>query len=334
MSDVRCPVCGAASATTGSRFCHQCGTVFDTQEPPPTTERPGPPEPPAPPDATAGHSNATRLLGPAVAGVAGIALVVAGIVGVGSVDDAPDLSGALRAAGVLETPVAEDALPGTPSGSTIAGLVSDHNPAPTTTTTTTTTTTDPGLEDWQVALSEPFDTNERAWPIGELDRVTRSLVDGRYRMAVTTADNAVAAYTWRSGITPTGEYILSMDVIRSTANAAACGPTIAAEADYPRVSFLVDDLNHRFRVGTRRAAGADADYLIDWTDSSLIQSGETNRLILLSQDDGIWVFINDTAVARVVPPGFVTGQIGMALWGPGGGETSACDLDNLEVRWP
>ncbi len=321
MAELRCPECGATPPPEGARFCHECGAALAVPEAPPAP-------PPPPPEPSAASGGGSRLLGPAVVAVAGAALLVAGILAGGNSDSEQRPPDALRASGILDTaPPAEDDIGPAPPG-TVADFSSDHSGTPSTLSTI------PALDEWQVALSESFADNELGWPTGDSGNVTRTFVDGRYRVAIEGSEGPKIAFTWRSGIRPPVWFRLRADVARHGGNAAACGLGVSAADGYPWVAVVVDDTGQRYRALARETADADIQVLLDWTElPDLIVPDRQNGIELIGRDDGLWIFLGDLAVAKMPHPLSID-QVGMVLRSPGGGADAACEFDDLLVSWP
>lgn len=331
MDEVRCPHCGAVPAAPDARLCHACGGVIGLAEeplpPPPAEPLPPPPAEPPPPPAPGGgvgRSRAARRLGPFAVGVAGLGLLVGGIVIAAGGGDDRDLSSVLRTGGVLLP--ATTSVPEVPSpAGTTADFTTDHTGTPITTLAT---------GDGAVALMETFDDNGHGWPTGQSadGAVARSLVDGAYRVSLASSEVGVLAYTWTPGFGSLVDFSVEVEAVRHGPSAAACGLGLMAEGDYPRVALMVDDVNLRFRAVARASSEASIEELIGWTESPVIERDAPNLVSILFEDGDTWLSINDTVVGRLDAIPFDPAQVALVARGPGGGEAAACDFDDLVIR--
>lgn len=339
--DDRCPHCGAVPAVSDARFCDVCGGALSpAQEPalqpreaepvaqermdePPPQPVDEPPPPPAP-DGGGGRSRAARRFAPLAVGVAGLGLLIGGIVTAARGGDDRDLGSALRTGGVL-LPSATS-LPEVPSPpGTMADFVANEGGAGTTTTS---------AGEGAAIFAEDFADNEEGWLTGvtEDGTVTRSVVDGAYRVSVSPSDSSVLAYSWKPGFGSLADFSVELAAVSHGSSAAACGVGLLAEEDYPRVALLVDAVNGRFRAVARSSPEVPVEELIGWTESPTIERGAVNLIAMLFQDGDVFLAVNNMVVGRIAGLSFDPAQVAVVIRSAGGSEGGACDFDDLVVR--
>jgi hypothetical protein len=261
---------------------------------------------------------AGRMRGPLVAGIAGLALLVAAMVSAG--DAATGVSDALRASGVLDRPAAVVPAEIPAPQNTVADLTFSDNPEP----------RRPVWEDWTVALFTSFD-DDVAWDYGVSDAITRDFTGDSYTVARSADSNPVFVPTWQNGYRAEADFLLAVDVV-SSSGSVACGLVVGAE-DLPAMFFVVDSIDGDFSV-TNFVTNESADTLADGARPTVIQAVGVNHLALHRQGETFTIFANDTPLTEFTSPAIDISDMGLATFAPAGTETAVCEFDNFEIRWP
>lgn len=277
----------------------------------------------------------TRSLGPIVAAVAGIALLVAGIVSVTG-DDNVGVSDALRSSGVFDRTAMETPAEIPPPSNTIANRTANHDPTPTSTpaakpaTTTTTTAADPVWETWQVALFTSFE-DDVAWDYGVATITTRDFQRGGYTVSLAADSGPVFVPTWQDGYQPEADFRLAVDIADSSGS-AACGLVVGSKG-LPAMFFVTDSSDGDFFVRIFTTSDT-SETLADGVRPIAIHAPGDNHLALLKEGDTITVFSNGTPLATFEQPAFEITTLGLATFAPADNEIAVCEFDNFEIRWP
>jgi hypothetical protein len=74
--------------------------------------------------------------------------------------------------------------------------------------------------------------------------------------------------------------------------------------------------------------------IIDWTPSTTINSGETNKLSVTVVDTMILLFVNDRLVGEAYDDHLQSGRAGVAIGLSNAGDEVTIEFDNFEIRAP
>jgi len=337
MDERHCPECAASLASPHSRFCDQCGAAIPPPPQPqalvPASSATVPSQPPgvpgAPPESS-GRRPSPRLLGPIVAAVAGVALLIAGFVSAAGGGDAI-VSDALSASGAVDRPVVEAPAEVPVQQNPVDDRTANHNPTPTSTPPTT-APPGPGWENWPVALFTSFDDDVK-WAYGVTGNAFRDFTGDTYTVSVTAGSIHVYTPTWQIGYRPEADFRLAVDTVSSTGS-AACG-LVAGDEDLPALFFLTDSVAGDYFV-TSFLTSDSPETVVDGARpvAVKVETVGVNHLALLREGDTITVFSNGTPLATFVQPDFDIVDLGLAAYAPADSGQAVCEFDNFEIRWP
>ena len=74
--------------------------------------------------------------------------------------------------------------------------------------------------------------------------------------------------------------------------------------------------------------------MIDWTETTTIRPGETNRLTVLAEGSHYTFYINDQYVGEADEDRLSQGEAGVAIELREAGDAAVFEFDNFEVRAP
>ena len=186
---------------------------------------------------------------------------------------------------------------------------------------------------WRVVLTDTFDSNKNKWlnesTDDEFANVNYQVVDGKYRWDVTTHKSFIG---WVRGSTKSlNDFYVSVEARQVS------GPETA---DYGIV-FREDDNGNFYYFGINdQSQYVFYEYygewltLIDWTETDLIQAGETNRIVILGEGSQFSFFINDQYLTSFTDENIPNGTVALAIEMADENDEAVFEFDNFELRRP
>lgn len=177
-------------------------------------------------------------------------------------------------------------------------------------------------DDWTLVVKDAFADNRHQWLQSEYEddwgSVSRTVVDSAYRWEV-NASQAVSRWCTPDNINPdrADRRESVRDFYVSVAAQRLSGPPSAAYGLLLRLTeegsyylFNVrDDGYFQFNLWS----GVAWEPIIDWTQTTLVSSGEVNHLTVLAREDTFEFYINDEFVAQAEDDQVEEGEIGLSI---------------------
>lgn len=189
-------------------------------------------------------------------------------------------------------------------------------------------------QEWQTILSEPFDNNQDNWPLDpqddEYSKTTFEIKDGKYRL---NSQSHQSFIRWIPISTKTLEdFSLSIEAsLIDYSDTNDYGIAFRMDPDGNFYYFAVDSNNmyslYKYKDG-------EWSNLIDATETSLIKTGEPNRLTVMAQGNHFILFINDQFVADKQDDSIKKGTTSLAIEIFQPDQTATFEFDNIELRTP
>lgn len=93
-------------------------------------------------------------------------------------------------------------------------------------------------------------------------------------------------------------------------------------------------INQTGRYILERSYNDEWKNIIDWTSSSAIVIGETNRLTVIAKGNQFLLFINDVFVAETHDEMIKRGKLALAISLKRANQEATIEFDNFELREP
>jgi hypothetical protein len=186
---------------------------------------------------------------------------------------------------------------------------------------------------WPIVISDVFDANQYGWPSGSdsdptLAAINWSIADGKYHWQA----EAIDGFVW--WVTPdmqdVSDFYLATDVLQLS------GPE---EGEFGLIfrqggesNYYVFEINNKAQFAIYLHQPDDWESLLNWSDSTAIRTGETNRLAVLAQGSQLLFYINDQLVANLNDPRLGSGKVGLLIGLSTPKDKGAWDFDNFELR--
>jgi hypothetical protein len=177
-----------------------------------------------------------------------------------------------------------------------------------------------------------FESNQNNWTIGEENdeygQYTADIVDGRYRMSQ-KADKGV--FVWEQ--LPDGnfdDFVLVVDAIpvETNTDSFGYGLTFRNNSDFGSLyAFEIDNDGYLVSV----LSAGEWKTLVDFTETSAINVGGPNQLMVKAVGPSLTFFINGEKAASIEDDTLQAGSIGMAIELYEAGDSVTVDFDNLTV---
>ncbi|PKO13349.1 MAG: hypothetical protein CVU39_19285 [Chloroflexi bacterium HGW-Chloroflexi-10] len=186
----------------------------------------------------------------------------------------------------------------------------------------------------KLLLVDTFDTNDNGWPVtfsnkGEYIYYQSDLFQDQYLIYA----------EYRSGIRPMVErmidynlgssLLIDADVVQEGTSQTDCGLIISTADKTNSVRFNVSAIDGEFMVAKQSDNGSWVE-LIPWTPSPMINIGQANSLGLMSNGQGVMVFINDKLAGGVDTAAIDVQQLGFTA-SVEQGSNVICTFDNLRI---
>jgi len=186
---------------------------------------------------------------------------------------------------------------------------------------------------WQVILSDTFDSNKNKWLVEPSDdeyaSTTYQVADGKYTWDTTAHQSFI---NWvRTGKKQLTDFYISVEIQQTD------GPDTG---DYG-IIFREDDNSNFYYFGINEQGqyvlylyNKEWSTLIDLTQSDLIQPGKTNRITVLGEGSHFTFFINDQYLTEIMDDSIPQGITGLAVELAGKNDHGVFEFDNLDIRAP
>jgi hypothetical protein len=191
------------------------------------------------------------------------------------------------------------------------------------------TQTPPPGPRWRLLLQEPFDSNVNEWPTGVRDsakvHLTAELAQGRYSLLTETGTGATS-WPWAGqtiAVSVGPRFSISVDATQTGDATSYCGLYVAGEKHAGRTVLFVSSLSSSFAVlyGEREP---------EWEPSSSVQSGQANRLSVVSDGSEIVFSANGVPVATLDAHELDVQWVGVVA-SYGSSTPTHCSFDDLEI---
>lgn len=186
---------------------------------------------------------------------------------------------------------------------------------------------------WKVVRMDAFDSNVNNWledsDDDEYALMDYKIVDGKYRWEATAHKSFIG---WvRSDRKSLTDFYLSVDIQQVE------GPD---SADYG-VIFREDNNSNFYYFGISDQGAyvlyvyfEEWDTLINWTDTKLIHSGESNRITVIGEGSRFTFFINDQFLIEITDDTIPAGTTALAVELADENDRAVFEFDNFELRAP
>jgi serine/threonine protein kinase len=186
-----------------------------------------------------------------------------------------------------------------------------------------------------ILFEDTFDSDAKGWATGEFDddisQDEITIEDGRYRLSVTAKPEKQPYIEKFLPNREFSDFILTLEATpRDSEEYYSYG--IAFRADK-------DDNDYVFQIGNDglyavRMYKDGWSTLKDWSSSSAIKLGETNRLIVTAKDNSLTFVVNDVQLTTLEDSTLSKGRIGLVLEIFEAGKAATVEFDNLTIRKP
>lgn len=187
---------------------------------------------------------------------------------------------------------------------------------------------------WRAVLTDAFQSNVNRWPSGEFSNNslsgTRTFMNGKYRWEGKGPQNVI----WRSQsiANPLSDFYLSTTgKWISGARNTAYGLIFRRESDDSHYFFGMTD-SQQFAL--RLLSSNSWSTLIDWTYTTAIRPGDTNRLTVIAEGSHFLLFINNQYVGEASDDKLGNGRVGVAIQFFNPNDQVVVEFDDFELRAP
>ena len=186
---------------------------------------------------------------------------------------------------------------------------------------------------WDILLSDGFETNKNQWVVGK--------VDYEYATTIQTVENDVYKWDatakksfidWVPAVTkPVSDFSLTVEAQR-TGGSRFSDYGLIFRKDYKDNFYYFGIDNKDFFV----SINYDGEWIdiIDWTSSSVILPASPNRLTVIATGSQFIFLINDQFVATATDDRIPQGTTAMAIELYRAGLKGTFEFDNFELREP
>lgn len=186
---------------------------------------------------------------------------------------------------------------------------------------------------WPVLLSDTFDSNKNDWIVGSSDdefaNITRKITDGKYTWDVSAKQSVIA---WVAADTKAvSNFHLTVELKQvSGSDQSDYGLVFREDPDSNLYYFGIDN------EGFFCLLNYDGEWtdMIEFTKSSVILPGETNRLTVIADGPHFTFFINDQYVGKMTDDHIPTGTAAVAVELFEADLQAVFEFDNFELRTP
>jgi hypothetical protein len=196
----------------------------------------------------------------------------------------------------------------------------------------------PEAKQWRVRYQDSFDNNYGFWEYGAQSSPRMDgnfqILEGKYRLEVLTKGNGFSHIDIRNTDPLTDEiFYIAIDAKQPKGVKGNCGLVFhinkSNEGFKNFYTFAVEDGRFVFEKNTNKW-----ERIIDWTPSSAIKLGESNRLAVVVIKSHFVLFINDQFVGEADDNQFTKGAVGLSIALLKDGDKGIFEFDNFEIRMP
>jgi len=188
--------------------------------------------------------------------------------------------------------------------------------------------------DWPVVLTDSFDDNTNSWFVGPSNDTfansSVSITDGQYLVDIT----ALQGVFW--ALTPTVKNLNNFYVTVEVENKT--GP---ASSDYGLACRISSGNKYYFAIAAEDQVysfmvlnNSQWTTIVDWTDSSQINTTGSNQIGVLAKGTSFSFFINGELVDQTDDSTLKSGKVGVAVELAKAGDTAQIAFDNFQVQAP
>lgn len=189
-------------------------------------------------------------------------------------------------------------------------------------------------ENWPLILSDAFDQNTEAWPVGNDDdplaEISWEIVDGKYHWQAKANDSFVWwVYPDMGSVS---------DLFLSAQTQQISGP---ADGEWGLVYRVTpDDEYYLFEINAQQEysvylhQGGDWEALLNWTISDAIQTDQENKLAVIAQGTQFLFFINDQFITQLTDDRLEEGKTGVLIGLSNIGDEGQWEFDDFSLRSP
>jgi hypothetical protein len=186
---------------------------------------------------------------------------------------------------------------------------------------------------WRVTLTDTFDSNKNDWlnetADDEFARVNYQVVDGKYRWEVTAHKSFIG---WvRASEKTFSDFSVSVDIQQVS------GPDTA---DYGIIFREDEDGNFYYFGISDNGFYSLYEYagewrpLIEFTETDLLQPGQSNRITIIGVGSQFTFFINDQYLTYFTDDHIAKGSVALAIEVAEENDEAVFEFDNFELRTP
>lgn len=189
--------------------------------------------------------------------------------------------------------------------------------------------------DGGVLFEDTFDSDAKGWATGEFDdefsQTEVTIEEGHYTLSVTSKPDKRPYVEKELPNREFSDFILVVDATPRD-----------SETHYSYgIGFRIDsdDNDYVFEIGNDGLYAVllyDEEWktLKDWSSSSAIKKGETNRLIISAKGSTLTFFVNDVQLTTLEDDTLTEGRIGLVVDMAESEKSATVDFDNLIIRKP
>jgi len=221
----------------------------------------------------------------------------------------------------------------TPEAGTPVGTA-EATPSPTTVFDTLAPT---APASWEQFVADAFDDNNNQWLISEYEddwgRVSRQVTDSTYRWVI-NADQPVGRWCTpelNGEGSAVSDFYVSVDAQRlSGPETAAYGLILRLTEGRYYLFSVRDDGYYQFSLWL----GDTWQPVVDWTQTTLLVSGEANHLTVVAEGDRFEFYINDEFADKAEDNQLPEGEVGLSVSTPATDGDAVFIFDNYELWRP
>jgi hypothetical protein len=187
---------------------------------------------------------------------------------------------------------------------------------------------------WGLVMEENFVNNSNEWATGEREgsyaKISWTLGNNIYRWDAL----AYEGFVWwvYPTMDPIGDFYLTADMRTIEAPAQAEVGLMFWHTD--ENTYYVFEIDNQQHFAVFYFDSSEWTTVWDWTESSAILRGETNRLEIVAQGDHLLFYINNQSVAEVFKAEATNGTAGVVVGLDEQGETGIWEFYRFELRTP
>ena len=186
---------------------------------------------------------------------------------------------------------------------------------------------------WRALVKDTFDSNKNKWRVKPSDDdyalINYEIANGKYTWD-TTAHKAFIGWVTTNSKSMS-DFYLSVDLKQpSGPDSADYGLIFREDADS---NFYYFGINEKGQYGLY-LYNKDWSTLLDWTQSELLQPGQSNRITILGEGSHFIFFINDQYLTEITDDTIKNGTAAFAIELADANDHAVFEFDNLELRVP